>query len=117
LAALDEAAAAITQRLEELEGEREKLLRALGELGVRAPTARRGKRARKGRALKPSGPRRGGPTRKEQVLTEARANPSIRPGELAEALGISANHVSNLLSSLKREGSLHLDKKGRWVVR
>jgi DNA-binding CsgD family transcriptional regulator len=118
MAGIDDAAALIRRRLDELEGERGKLEKALAALGggrnsgaamprPKSPGRRKGAR----RAAK-----RSAPTRKQQVLAQAKANPTIRTGEIAKALGISPTQVSNLLTRLKKDGALKkngLSKK--WV--
>lgn len=135
---LDDAAALIQTRLQELEAERRKLERALTELGgttvprpVRSkPPKRRRKPAKAtlvATAARPSSKakkaarrkaaKRSDPTRKQQVLAQIKADPSIRPGEIAKALGIRSSQVSNLLTALRKSGTLKRDKRSKkWVV-
>jgi predicted HTH transcriptional regulator len=117
---LDYAAALIRRRLDELSAERVELERALrgldradngGRAGPRRSTAPKKQRRRaRGRGK--------GPTRKQQVLAQVKANPAIRTSEIAAALRISTNQVSNLLRELKNEGALRQDgRTKKWVVR
>jgi predicted HTH transcriptional regulator len=114
---LDEAAAAIAKRLEELDAEQKELERALVALGeggggtpARRPPSSGGKRKTRRR-------RRGGPTRKDQVVAKVKSNPKIRPSEIAKALKISPAQVSNLLSKLKSEKKIKKDGRSKaWVV-
>lgn len=121
MGAVEDAAALIGRRLDDLEAERGKLEKAergklekaLVELGgTGRPDASGPKPKRRSR-----GGRRG-PTRKEQVLAAVMANPAIRTSEIAQALGIGATQVSNLLGKLKKEGVLRKDRRSkRWVLR
>jgi DNA-binding CsgD family transcriptional regulator len=102
---IDDAAALIRRRLDELGGERIKLERTLAALGSRSSPPSRARR------------RRSGPTRKQEVLAQVKANPAIRTSEIAAAIGISTNQVSNLLARLKREGTLKKDGRSKkWVL-
>ncbi len=87
----DDAAALIRRRLAELGDERLKLARTLAVLGSSGRT---------------DGPRSAGsgrgPTRKQEVLAQVEASPSIRTAEIAAAIGISTNQVSNLLAPQTR---------------
>lgn len=116
---LDDAAALIKRRLSELSAERAQLEKALRGLN----RADGGRPAPRGSTVAPSEQRRGArgrgaaPARKQQVLTQVEANPSIRTSEIAAALGISASQVSNLLGQLKRHGSLRKDGRSKkWVL-
>lgn len=102
----DDAAALIRRRLAELGDERLKLERTLAVL------------ASSDRVGSPRSPGSGrGPTRKQEVLAQVKASPSIRSAEIAAAIGISTNQVSNLLARLKREGALKREgRSGRWVI-
>ena len=119
---LDDAAALIEARLQELDAERKPLQRALAELGPRRPQRAPARKApkRNPKAKKATGrkaPKRSGPTRSDQVLTQIKADPTIRPGQIAKALGISAGQVSNLLAALRKSGTLKRDKRSKkWVV-
>jgi predicted Rossmann fold nucleotide-binding protein DprA/Smf involved in DNA uptake len=102
----DDAAALIRRRLAELGDERLKLERTLAVLGSSERTDR-AHTAGSGR----------GPTRKQEVLAQVEASPSIRTAEIAAAIGISTSQVANLLARLKREGALKQDGRSRrWVI-
>lgn len=115
---LDDAAALIRRRLDELSDERIKLERTLVALGgASSPPSRARRPASSGGGAGGRRERRRGPTRKQEVLVQVQANPSIGTVEIARAIGISRSQVSNLLTRLKREGTLKKDRRSKkWVV-
>jgi DNA invertase Pin-like site-specific DNA recombinase len=103
---LDEAVDLVKKRLAELDDERKRLERALGELGDRV-IGRPGRppgRPR-GSANKTAAPRRrrrkGG--RAGQALKLVNANPGITASEIAKQLKIKPNYVYSVLGNLEKE--------------
>ena len=102
----DDAAVLIRHRLDELSAERAELEQALRGL-ERATKPASSRRGRRPATSKPRRRARGrGPTRKQEVLAQVKANPAIGTAEIATAVGISSNQVSNLLRQLRRDGVL-----------
>lgn len=115
---LDEASELIRRRLTELDEERKRLERALGELGQKAASPRRGRgpgRPRGGSSsTKKSSPkkrrrRQGG--RADQALVLIEAKPGVSAAEVATELKIKPNYVYRVLGDLGKEG--RVKKKGR----
>ena len=110
---VDQAAALLRDRINELEGELSKLQRALANLtegrqGRRGPgrprgsgTARAGTRTRR---------RRGG-TRADQAVRIVKANPGITASEIARKMKIQPNYMYRVLADLQKEGMVK--KSGR----
>jgi DNA invertase Pin-like site-specific DNA recombinase len=99
---LDEAVDLVKKRLAELDDERKRLERALGELGGRV-IGRPGRP--RGSANKTAAPRRrrrkGG--RAGQALKLVNANPGITASEIAKQLKIKPNYVYSVLGNLEKE--------------
>jgi sugar-specific transcriptional regulator TrmB len=122
---LDEARDLVQKRLAELDEERQRLERALTELGGKAaprPPGRPRRRKSSAAAAKaPSaatpGPRkrkrrkRRGGTRADQTVKLIEKSPGITGSEIAKAMGIKANYVYRVLGDLEKEG--RVKKKGR----
>ena len=114
---LDKARALIQERLRELEDERKRLERALGDLGGkrRGPGRPRGSSSSGQRRGSSSGPkrrrRRRGGTRADQALKHVTENPGIRASEIATKMNIKPNYVYRVMSELEGDGKVK--KKGR----
>lgn len=116
---LDKARALIEERIRELDDERKRLERALGDLGGtrRGPGRPRGsgsgsstrRRSSGGRTTKRR--RRRGGTRAEQALKHVTENPGIRASEIAAKMSIKPNYVYRVMSELESDG--RVTKKGR----
>jgi len=120
---LDEARDLVTKRLAELDEERERLERALSELGGKAKKGGR----RKGRRGRPKGSgakkvkggttttrrrrRRSGGTRANQAVKLVEKNPGISASEIAKKMKIKPNYLYRVLGELEKEG--RVKKKGR----
>jgi sugar-specific transcriptional regulator TrmB len=113
---LDEARELISKRLSELDEERGRLERALGELGQKVHPTRRGRgpgRPRGSSSTKKASPKRrrrkGG--RADQAVALIEAKPGISAAEVATELKIKPNYVYRVLGDLGKEG--RVKKKGR----
>lgn len=124
--ALDEALDLVKRRLAELDEERQRLERALAELGGSATTTRRPGRPRgsgrgPGRPPKAAssttatGPRkrrrRRGGTRADQAVKLVEQNPGISASEIAKQMKIKPNYLYRVLGEMEKEG--RVTKKGR----
>jgi transposase-like protein len=125
--ALDEALALVKTRLAELDEERQRLERALAELGGSVTTPRRPGRPRgsgrgPGRPPKAAsststatGPRkrrrRRGGTRADQAVKLVEQNPGISASEIAKQMKIKPNYLYRVLGEMEKEG--RVTKKGR----
>ena len=113
---VDQAAELLRDRIRELDGEREKLERALASLtdgkeGKRGPGRPRGASAP---ATSKSGKRRRsrkGGTRAEHALRVVSEEPGIGAGAIAEKLGIKPNYMYRVLTELQADGKVR--KEGR----
>jgi sugar-specific transcriptional regulator TrmB len=116
-AVIDEARELISKRLADLDDERQRLERALAELGSKA--TRRGpgrprkskakatpKAASKGRTRR----RRGG-ARADQAVKLIEKSPGISASEVAKALKIKPNYLYRVLGGLEKEGRVKKDKR------
>jgi transposase-like protein len=126
---LDEALDLVKKRLAELDEERERLERALAELGGtvarrpgRPPGSARGPgRPRKNAAsTKPAAPetpaaprkrRRRGGSRADQAVAVVEQNPGISASEIAKTMKIKPNYLYRVLGEMEKEG--RVSKKGR----
>jgi DNA invertase Pin-like site-specific DNA recombinase len=112
---LDEARDLVKKRLAELDDERQRLERALAELGGKA-TARISRRPGRprGSAAKASGPkkrRRRSGTRADQAVALVEGSPGISASEIAKSMKIKPNYLYRVLGDLEKEG--RVKKKGR----
>jgi hypothetical protein len=125
VAVIDDAAQMIRTRLDELNLEKEKLERVLGELGSnaaprrgRAPGRRKpgpkpGRRsAASSKAAGKPGRRRGSAARipraerEQAILVFLKSNPSASAKEIGVGVGTTANYVNNMLTGLRKQGRL-----------
>jgi DNA invertase Pin-like site-specific DNA recombinase len=109
--AVDQAAALLKNRIQELEGELSKLHRALGNL----TDGRQGRRG-PGRPKGSSAPattrrRRRGGTRADQAVKLIKDNPGISASEIAKRMKIKPNYLYRVLGDLQKEG--RIKKSGR----
>jgi hypothetical protein len=112
---IDQARALLERRLADIEEERKRLERALGELGhgLRRPRRRGPKKAAAGARRASAKKRRPGRKgqRADQVLAAIDREPGIRGGEIAKSLKVHPNYVYRVIGDLKKEGKI--TKKGR----
>jgi sugar-specific transcriptional regulator TrmB len=115
---LDEARDLLKKRLAELDGERERLERALTELGGKATKKATGRR--RGRPPKrsagsstaaPRRRRRRSNTRSSQAVRLVEKSPGISASDIAKAMKIKPNYLYRVLSDLEKQGLVK--KKGR----
>jgi DNA-binding MarR family transcriptional regulator len=125
VAAIDEAVQLIRTRLDELNFEKKRLERALGELGSstaprrgrppghRKPGPKPGRRraAASKAAGKPGRRKAGAPRipraeREQAILAFLKAHPSASAKEIAAGVGTTANYVNNMLTGLRKQGRL-----------
>jgi hypothetical protein len=134
VAVIDDAAQLIRTRLDELNTEREKLERALGELGGNSaprpgrPPGRRKPGPKPGRrgAASPKATGRPGrrkasaarvpkAMREQAILTFLEGKPLASAKEIGAAVGTTANYVNNMLSGLRKQGRLVRQADGALV--
>jgi hypothetical protein len=122
---LDEALDLVKKRLAELDEERKRLERALGELGgnitQRRPGRPRGSGRGPGRPRKAAAGgtttaprkrrRRRGGTRADQAVALVEKSPGISASEIAKTMKIKPNYLYRVLGELEKEG--RVTKKGR----
>jgi DNA invertase Pin-like site-specific DNA recombinase len=113
---LDEARDLVVRRLAELDEERKRLERALGELGGRIVRGGRpGRRPGRPRAAAaPAAPRtrrRRKGTRADQAVALVEKNPGISASEIAKTMKIKPNYLYRVLGELEKEG--RVKKEGR----
>jgi DNA invertase Pin-like site-specific DNA recombinase len=114
---LDEARDLVLKRLAELDDERKRLERALGELGGRIVRSRPGRRP--GRPPKAAAPAAGAPrrrrrrkgTRADQAVALVEKSPGITASEIAKTMKIKPNYLYRVLGELEKEG--RVKKEGR----
>jgi sugar-specific transcriptional regulator TrmB len=112
--AVDQAAALLKKRIDELESELAKLQRALASLtegrqGRRGPGRPRGSRTAS-TGTRTRRRRRGG-TRADQAVKLIKANPGITASEIARKMKIQPNYLYRVLGDLQKEGKVK--KSGR----
>jgi hypothetical protein len=115
---LDEARDLVLKRLAELDDERKRLERALGELGgkavgraTRRPGRPRGTGKRAAKKGKGGARRRRSGTRADQAVKLIAENPGITASEIAKTMKIKPNYLYRVLGDLEKEG--RVKKKGR----
>jgi DNA invertase Pin-like site-specific DNA recombinase len=112
---LDEARDLVKKRLAELDDERKRLERALGELGGKA-TGRPGRRPGRprGSGAKATGSkkrRRRSGTRADQAVSLVEGSPGISASDIAKSMKIKPNYLYRVLGDLEKEK--RVAKKGR----
>jgi transposase-like protein len=116
-AAIEEAQALLRGRLEEIEEERRRLERALGELGRKVKTRRPGRpRGRKAKAPQSSSaPKRrrkrrsGG--RAEEAVAQIEKSPGSSAAEVAKRMKIQPNYLYRVLGELEKKGRVRKDAR------
>jgi sugar-specific transcriptional regulator TrmB len=116
---LDEARDLVQKRLAELDEERQRLERALVELGGKAarrsPGRPRGKKAKASTSTAKAAPRerrkRRGGTRADQTVKLIEKSPGIGASEIAKTMKIKSNYLYRVLGDLEKEKQVK--KKGR----
>jgi predicted HTH transcriptional regulator len=111
--AVDQAAALLRERINELESELANLQRALANLtggrqGRRGPGRPHGSRSTGETRTRR---RRRGGTRADQAVRLIKANPGMTPSEIARKLNIQPNYMYRVLGDLQKEGKVK--KSGR----
>ena len=114
---LDEARDLIERRLADLDEERRRLERALGELGgkvMKRPGRPRGSSSTAGSAPKASGApkkrrRRRGGTRADQAVELITSQPGISASDVAKTMKIKPNYLYRVLGDLEKEGRVKKD--------
>jgi ribosomal protein S25 len=115
---LDEARDLLKKRLAELDSERQRLERALSELGGKASgkvtAGRRGRPSKRASGASKAAPRRRrrrSNTRSDQAVKLVEKNPGITASEIAKSMKIKPNYLYRVLSDLEKEG--RVKKSGR----
>ena len=112
---LDEARELVQKRLAELDEERQRLERALADLGGKAVVGRRPGRPRGSVSKKGAGPhrrrRRRGGNRADQAVKLIEKSPGINASEIAKTMKIKPNYLYRVLGDLEKEG--RVKKTGR----
>ncbi|HVC08177.1 MAG TPA: hypothetical protein VND98_11410 [Solirubrobacterales bacterium] len=113
---LDQARSLVERRLAELNAERQRLERALADLGGKAsgrrPGPPRGSVAKKATTATPRRRRRRrGGTRADQAAELVAKNPGISGSQIAKTLKVKPNYLYRVLGDLEKEG--RVKKKGR----
>src|ERR1700742_4586987 len=116
---LDEARGLIERRLADLDEERRRLERALGELGGKAtkrPGRPRGSSSTSGAAAAPKASaapkkrrRRRGGTRADQAVDLITSQPGISASDVAKTMKIKPNYLYRVLGDLEKEGRVKKD--------
>jgi sugar-specific transcriptional regulator TrmB len=120
---LDEARELVQKRLADLDDERQRLERALAELGGKA-TRRSPGRPRGSKSTAAAAPRtpkaataprkrrkRRGGTRADQAVSLIESQPGISASDVAKTMKIKPNYLYRVLGDLEKEG--RVKKKGR----
>ncbi|HSS32544.1 MAG TPA: hypothetical protein VLL27_04620 [Solirubrobacterales bacterium] len=113
---LDEARQLVMKRLADLDEERQRLERALAELGGKVTRRSPGRpRGSSPAAAKTSGPRkrrkRRGGTRADQAVSLIESQPGISASDVAKTMKIKPNYLYRVLGDLEKEG--RVKKQGR----
>jgi len=112
---VDDARELVEKRLAELNEERERLERALAELGGkvtrRSPGRPRGRKAAAGGATGTGRKRRGrrGGTRADQAVKLIEQQPGISASDVAKTMKIKPNYLYRVLGDLEKEGRVKKD--------
>jgi DNA invertase Pin-like site-specific DNA recombinase len=116
---LDEARNLVKKRLAELDDERKRLERALGELGGKIVHGRPGRRPGRPRKAAPAAAPAAAPrrrrrrkgTRADQAVALVESSPGITASEIAKTMKIKPNYLYRVLGDLEKEG--RVKKEGR----
>jgi DNA invertase Pin-like site-specific DNA recombinase len=111
---LEEARDLVLKRLAELDDERKRLERALGELGGKIagrPGRRPGRPRRSSKSTTSRPRRRRKGTRADQAVKLVEGNPGISASEIAKSMKIKPNYLYRVLGDLEKEK--RVKKKGR----
>jgi sugar-specific transcriptional regulator TrmB len=116
---LDEARDLVQKRLADLDEERQRLERALVELGGKAtrrsPGRPRGRKVTSTTSRTTAAPRkrrkRRGGTRADQTVKLIEKSPGVSPSEIAKTMKIKPNYLYRVLGDLEKEG--RIKKEGR----
>ena len=112
---LDKARGLIEERLKELESEKKRLERALGNLKGERRGPGRPRGSSSSRAASGSGKRRRrrrGGTRADHALKAVSENPGITASQIATKLKIKPNYVYRVMSDLVADGKVTKDGRG-----
>ena len=118
---IDRVKQSIRERLEEIEAERDQLLKALEALtdgsGGAAVGRRRGRPPGSGRgrgsSRRSSGKRAPRGQRRQQVIDSLQGG-ELGPSDIARQLGVNPTQVSGLLRQLASEGVVTRGESGKW---
>lgn len=115
---LDEAKQLVEKRLADLNEERQRLERALAELGGKVTARAPGRRPGRPRGSKkapsdgtPKRRRRRGGTRADQAVKLIESQPGISASDVAKTMKIKPNYLYRVLGDLEKEG--RVKKQGR----
>jgi predicted Rossmann fold nucleotide-binding protein DprA/Smf involved in DNA uptake len=116
LKAIQEARRLIESRLQELDGERDRLIEALRSLPDSAPTAQtrppRNARKQARRGAKASSKRAGRGERQRQFISEITATPGATMTEIARRMGVAPQQLYPIARRLESEGAIVKNDKG-----
>lgn len=123
---IDRVRQSIRERLQELEDERDALMRALDALGpAGGSTGQRIRRAAAARTSTGGGGggngRRGGGKRaprgqRRQQVLDALAGKELGPSAVAREIGVNPTQISSLLRQLASEGKVARTAGGKWAL-
>lgn len=111
---LDEAHQLISRAIEEIDRERDRLIKALKELdGDSAKTGRRRRKAKASASSAGSTPakrrQRKGGNRADQAVKMIQSSPGISASEIAKRMKIKPNYLYRVLGQLEKEGRVKKD--------
>ena len=117
---IDRVRQSIRERLEELDQERDALMRALDALSGGGTSGQRVRRAAAARTASGNGRRKSGKRaprgqRREQVL-EVLAKGEQGPSAIAREIGVNPTQISSLLRQLASEGRVARTDGGKWAL-
>jgi predicted Rossmann fold nucleotide-binding protein DprA/Smf involved in DNA uptake len=118
---IDRVKQSIRERLDELEQERDALMRALEALTGGGTTGQRVRRAAAARTSGGNGRKRGAGTRaprgqrRGQVL-KALEGGELGPSAIAREVGVNPTQISSLLRQLAAEGKVARTSGGKWAL-
>jgi hypothetical protein len=124
MATIDQVRRDIARRLDDIERERDQLLKALDALGGAGAAAGAAKRRGPGRPPGSAGGRRGPKPgasraprgqRRQQVL-DALKGQELGPSAIAREVGVNPTQISGLLRQLASEGAVRRTDSGKWTL-